>query len=113
VARADKLLFRVSIERARGIEDRQLEPARIAELIRRHGIRYVVYDPDFWQDLPSMAALNTLLGDTSRFALEREIATVANFKNADRRIRILGTLQSPPEPMGAELVGVGAQLKAP
>lgn len=116
VARADKLLFRVSIERARGIQDRQLEPERIADLIMRHGVRYVVYDPDFWQDLPSMAALNTLLGDTSKFVLEREIATVANFKNADRRIRIyrsLGPLKSPPDPLGAELVGVGTQLQAP
>ena len=114
VARADKLLFRVSIERIRGIQDRQLDTATIADLVRRHGIRYVVYDPDFWQDLPSMAALNGLLADSSRFALEHEIRTVANFRNADRRIRIyryLGEVRTPPEPLGAELVGVGTQLK--
>ncbi|WP_394790766.1 ArnT family glycosyltransferase [Rhodoferax sp.] len=115
VARADKLLFRVSIERERGIQDRQLTGERILEFFRLHGVRYVVYDPDFWQDLPSMAALSSLLEDSRRFALVQEVHTTANFDQADKRLRIyqfLGELQSPALPLGAELVGIGAELKA-
>ena len=115
VARADKLLFRVSIERERGIQDRQLTGERIAEFFHQHGVRYIVYDPDFWQDLPSMAALSALLEDHSRFALVQEIRTTANFNQADKRLRIyqfLGELQSPALPLGAELVGIGTELKA-
>ena len=115
VARADKLLFRVSIERERGIQDRQLTGERIAEFFHQHGVRYIVYDPDFWQDLPSMAALSALLEDRSRFALVQEIRTTANFNQADKRLRIyqfLGELQSPALPLGAELVGIGTELKA-
>ncbi len=64
VARADKFLVRVSIMREHGIQDRNLNAGRIEELIKRHAIRYVVAETGFWDDLPSMAALNSLLRDT-------------------------------------------------
>lgn len=114
VARADKFLFRVAIERERGIQDRQLSIERIEQLIQQHGVRYVVCDPLFWTDLPSMAALNALLADGSRFAVERRIATTANFNAADKELviyRYLGRTEEPPRPLTAELVGVGVTLQ--
>lgn len=114
VARADKFLLRVAIERERGIQDRNLDVERIEELIKRHAIRYVVAETGFWNDLPSMAALTSLLHDTVRFKAVRQIETRANYPNPDRELVIyeyLGEVDATPLPLSAELVGVGITLK--
>lgn len=114
VARADKMLFRVAIERERGIQDRGVSPEQLRQKFADHGIRYLVYDPDFWQDLPSMAALRELLADPASFQLEKTIVLDANFKSDDKRLQIYrftGELRDPPIPLSAELVGVGVKLQ--
>ena len=114
VARADKFLVRVSIMREHGIQDRNLNAGRIEELIKRHAIRYVVAETGFWDDLPSMGALNSLLGDTNRFRAVRRIETRADYPNPDRELVIyeyLGEVDATPLPLSAELVGVGVTLE--
>jgi hypothetical protein len=114
IARADKFLVRVSIMREHGIQDRNLNAGRIEELIKRHAIRYVVAETGFWDDLPSMAALNSLLRDTSRFAAIRRIETRSDYPNPDRELVIyeyLGETEAIPLPLSAELVGVGVTLE--
>ncbi|MDN5752357.1 MAG: glycosyltransferase family 39 protein [Nitrosospira sp.] len=114
VARADKLLLRVAIERERGVQDRSLTADRIEELIKQHAIRYVVAETGFWDDLPSMAALKSLLQDANRFAVVRRIATQANYPSTDGELvvyRYLGEVDTDPLPLSAELVGIGVTLK--
>jgi len=114
VARADKFLVSVSIMREHGIQDRNVTTDRIEELIKRHAIRYVVAETGFWDDLPSMAALNSLLRDTSRFAAVRRIETRADYPNPDRELVIyeyLGEVDAKPVPLSAELVVVGVTLE--
>ncbi|PZP36582.1 MAG: 4-amino-4-deoxy-L-arabinose transferase [Roseateles depolymerans] len=114
VARADKMLFRVAIERERGIQDRGVTPEQLRQKFVDHGIRYLVYDPDFWQDLPSMGALRTLLSDPASFELEKTLPLQANFRSDDKRLQIYrftGELKDPPLPLSAELVGVGVKLQ--
>jgi hypothetical protein len=114
VARADKFLFRVAIERERGIQDRGMPAARIEDLVKKHAIRYVVFEPDFWPDMPSMAALKALLHDQTKFVAVRRIATSANFRQPDKEIivyRYLGELDNPPAPLSVELVGIGKTIE--
>jgi 4-amino-4-deoxy-L-arabinose transferase-like glycosyltransferase len=114
VARADKFLVRVSIMREHGIQDRNVNADRIEELIKRHAIRYVVAETGFWDDLPSMAALNSLLLDSGRFRAVRRIETRADYPNPDRELVIyeyLGEVDAAPLPLSAELVGVGVTLE--
>ncbi|SEN96824.1 Dolichyl-phosphate-mannose-protein mannosyltransferase [Nitrosospira multiformis] len=114
VARADKLLLRVAIERERGVQDRNLTANKIESLLKRHAIRYVVAETGFWHDLPSMAALTALLNDTSRFKAVQRIATQANYPNTDHELVIyeyLGMVDANPQPLSAELVGIGITLK--
>jgi hypothetical protein len=83
-------------------------------LIKRHAIRYVVAETGFWDDLPSMGALNSLLGDTNRFRAVRRIETRADYPNPDRELVIyeyLGEVDATPLPLSAELVGVGVTLE--
>jgi hypothetical protein len=114
VARADKLLLRVAIERERGVQDRGLTADRIEGLIKQHAIHYVVAETGFWDDLPSMEALESLLQDSSRFAVVRRVSTRANYPNTDRELvvyRYLGEVDATPQPLSAELVGIGVTIE--
>jgi len=110
VARSDKMLLRMTIERARGVVDRGFSKEQIEEVIQRYGIRYVVAQTGFWSDLASFGALASLLADESRFRAVDTINTQSNFNAEDKEIVIyqyLGDVRSPPEPMSVEMVGIG------
>jgi len=114
VARADKFLLRVAIERERGVQDRGLTADRIEGLIKQHAIHYVVAEKGFWDDLPSMEALESLLHDSSKFAVVRRVSTRANYPNTDRELvvyRYLGEVDATPQPLSAELVGIGVTIE--
>jgi len=110
VLRADKILLRLAIERQRGFQDRGLTQQAIYDLLNRYGVHYVVAQPDFWTDIPSMAALQQLLQDNSRFEPVRRIKISANFPVLDRELvlyRNLGPVATVPEPLTLEMVGIG------
>ena len=114
VARADKFLFRVAIERERGIADRGISAPQIEELIKRHGIRFVVFEPDFWPDMPSMAALKSLLSDNRKFIVANRIATRANFPHTDNTLLVyeyLGELDREPRAPSVDLPGIGMSIE--
>ncbi len=87
VLRADKLFLRVAIERRRGVRDLDLTSEDIHEMLARYGVSYIVMEPGFWSDLPSMAAFETLL-NAGGFELVETIPVTANVFTAAREIRI-------------------------
>lgn len=110
VLRADKILLRLAILREWGFQDRRLTLETIYDLLNRYGIHYVVAQPDFWTDIPSMATLQQLLQDKSRFEEVRRIRVSANFPNLDRELviyRNLGPVAAVPEPFSLEMVSIG------
>ena len=119
VLRADKLLLRVVIERARGVEDRGIGEAAIEDMLRRYRVRYVVAQTGFWTDLPSTRALQMLLGRRDRFLPVARIVPEANFPHEDMEVVIyeyLGAIADRAAPLSLEMVGIGQQFnqkKAP
>jgi hypothetical protein len=57
VLRSDKLLFEVTIRRELGISERSLRPEDLRALFFELGVRYVVIDPSFWDDLSNSRML--------------------------------------------------------
>jgi 4-amino-4-deoxy-L-arabinose transferase-like glycosyltransferase len=114
--RADKLLLRLFIELERGVEDLDFDREEILDLIRRHAMRYVVHEPGFWTQLPSMRALDELLEDRSLFEPIARIPIESHLPVEAKEVvvlRYLGEVQSPPEPLELEMVGIGRTISAP
>jgi hypothetical protein len=61
IIRADKLLLRIAVERARGVGQANLDDQQIAQQLRAYGISLVVAQPHFWNDLREMARLSAVL----------------------------------------------------
>ena len=59
--RADKLLLRVAVERARGVGQAALDQGQIAAMLRHDGVSMVLYQPGFWEDLREMQRLSKVL----------------------------------------------------
>ncbi len=60
VLRAEKLLVKYSIVREWGITDRNLSADEVEAMIDRLGVTWVVLQPDFWTDQPSIEKLQRL-----------------------------------------------------
>jgi len=78
--RADKLLLRIAIERARGVAQTDSDEKQIAAALRDYGVSLVVAQPGFWTDLREMARLDAVLhtADFRRVASFPITATVAH-----------------------------------
>ncbi len=62
VIRADKLLMRVAVHRHLfGVKEFGVTEAKLRDMLGNFGVRYIVVDPDFWNDLQSMQMLVGLL----------------------------------------------------
>jgi Dolichyl-phosphate-mannose-protein mannosyltransferase len=85
--RSEKMLVDYKVSRGWGISDRGLSSADIEQLIDRYGIVYVVFQPDFWTDLPSMAALQDLVY-SDRFTKVAEFPIAANVPNREKEILV-------------------------
>ncbi len=68
VLRAEKFLVDYSIMRGWGITDRNLSAADVELIIDRQRISYIVFQPNFWTDQPSIAALQRVI-DSDRFRM--------------------------------------------
>ncbi len=103
ILRAEKILVSYNIIREWGITDRGMSDAEVEAIVDRYGIKYIVLQPDFWTDQPSIAKLQTLaysgrFSEVAKFPITSEEAsqraTIRVFKNdrptepADRNIRI-------------------------
>jgi 4-amino-4-deoxy-L-arabinose transferase-like glycosyltransferase len=78
--RADKLLLRIAIERARGVAQTDSDQKHITAALRDYGVSLVVAQPGFWTDLREMARLDAVLhtADFRRVASFPITGTVAH-----------------------------------
>jgi Dolichyl-phosphate-mannose-protein mannosyltransferase len=83
--RSEKMLLDYKISRAWGVSDRALSRADLEKLVDRYGIAYVAFQPDFWTDLPSMAALQDFIY-LDRFTKVAEFPIDANVPTNEKKI---------------------------
>ena len=97
--RSEKMLVDYKVSRDWGITDRGLSREDVAKLIDRYGITYVVFQPDFWTDLPSMAALQELVY-SDRFTKVAEFPIAANVPSREKEMLVFKNNQPthPPHP---------------
>jgi 4-amino-4-deoxy-L-arabinose transferase-like glycosyltransferase len=113
VVRADKLLLRVAVRRGLGVEQQQVEEAQFAEQLNRLGIRYVVADPDFWNDLENMQMLTRVL-ESDQFEQIASIPVSSNVSYAEDEIRVyrnLGPVAANPEQFTMRLEMIDTTLQ--
>jgi Dolichyl-phosphate-mannose-protein mannosyltransferase len=85
--RADKLLLRIAIERARGVVQTDLDQKQIAAALRDYGVSLVVAQPVFWTDLREMARLDAVL-HTADFRQVASFPITATVAHTDPLIEI-------------------------
>jgi 4-amino-4-deoxy-L-arabinose transferase-like glycosyltransferase len=68
VLRAEKFLVDYTIMRDWGITDRNLSAADVEAIIDRYEVSFIVFQPNFWTDQPSIAALQRVI-DSDRFRM--------------------------------------------
>lgn len=85
--RSEKILLDYKVSRAWGVHDRDLSRADLEQLVDRYGINYVALQPDFWTDLPSMAALQDLIF-SDRFAKVAEFPIDARDQLNEKKILV-------------------------
>jgi 4-amino-4-deoxy-L-arabinose transferase-like glycosyltransferase len=85
--RSEKMLVDYKVSRDWGITDRGLSRKEVEKLIDRYGIEYVVLQPDFWTDLPSMAALQGLVY-SDRFTKVAEFRVSANVSTREKELLV-------------------------
>ncbi len=79
VIRADKLLLKVAVHRRLfGVQEFGISEAHLREMIGRFGIRYIVAEPDFWNDLQSMQMLMGLLRQDQFKLLTTQQTTISD-----------------------------------
>ena len=92
VIRSDKLLLRVAIDRRLfGVQELGVTENKFREMFERFGIRYVVVEPSFWNDLQSMQMLVKVLHQ-DQFKLLTTIPVVSNREHKETGLEIYQNL---------------------
>src|SRR5271157_271284 len=114
VIRADKLLLRVAIHRDLfGVQELGVTKAKFREMLGHYGVRYIVVEPDFWNDLQSMQMLVGLLHE-GQFKLLTTIPVMSNRDHRDSRLEIyqnLGTVSQEKNLLKVELPVSGISVE--
>jgi 4-amino-4-deoxy-L-arabinose transferase-like glycosyltransferase len=87
IMRAEKSLVDYSIVRDWGITDRNVSAAEMASLIDRNNVSYVVFQPNFWTDQPSIATLQRMI-DSERFALVAQFGITSEDPSRSKVLRV-------------------------
>lgn len=87
VLRSEKLLLNYRISRDWGIKDDGVSRETLEDIVNRYGVTYVVFQPDFWTDLPSMAAFQNFIY-SDRFTKLAEFPIEGNISIPDREIAV-------------------------
>jgi len=96
ILRAEKFLVDYSIMREWGIKDRHLSPADVETIIDRYDFAYVVFQPNFWTDQPSVAALQRII-DSDRFRLVAQFGITSEDASRQTPIRVYRNMgRTPP-----------------
>ena len=114
ILRADKVLLRLAVKREYGVVDRGLSTEDMLNIIQKHAVHYVVAQPKFWLDIPSMKTLDELLHDTKHFELAKTIKATGNSEHLEKEILIYRTLDpvaERPASISLELPGIGRSIK--
>ncbi len=92
VIRADKLLLVVMEDRRLfGVKELGVSEGQFEDMLRRYGIRYVVLEPNFWDDLPSMQMLVRVLHH-DEFKLLATVPVTGNPEADESRLEIYQNL---------------------
>ncbi len=114
VLRSDKLLLKIKIRRELGVEEADFSREEIADLINRHGVHYVVAQPDFWTDLDQMAKFQEVL-DSPQFEKVARFPMTANYPNLDKEYvvyRNLGDVAQGPIPVTIRIPMIGRTISS-
>ncbi len=95
VLRAEKFLVDYSIMRDWGITDRNLSAAEVEAIVDRYDIAYVVFQPNFWTDQPSVAALQRLI-DSDRFRLVAQFGITSDDLSRRTSLRVYRNVRRTP-----------------
>ena len=88
VIRSDKLLLRVAVDREKfGVKELGVNESQFKNMLRQYGVRYVVLEPKFWDDLQSMQMLVQALHQ-EQFKLLTAIPVVSNRNHGDTELDI-------------------------
>ncbi len=112
VLRAEKLFVHYRQGRAGGVKDLGADAAAIEAIFPRYRIAYAVYDPQFWDDLPSIQAMDRVLSGP-RFTALKTITVEANVAHNDHEIRIArydGILPERAEPLRMDMPLINGQF---
>jgi hypothetical protein len=91
VLRSDKLLLKVAQRRALGVEELHVTAAETADMLNHYGVKYVVNQPNFWDDLKNMQMLQGVL-HTAQFRLVATIPVASNVNHEDQQLEIYENL---------------------
>jgi hypothetical protein len=92
VIRADKLLLRVAVHRQLfGVQELGVTDDKLRDMFGRYGIRYIVLEPTFWNDLQSMQMLVRVLHQ-DQFKLLTTIPVSSNHDRGERQLEIYENL---------------------
>lgn len=105
VLRADKMLLRVAVRRGLGVEQKPLSEQEIAARIHQYGVRYIVVQPGFWNDLEVMRRFEAVL-QSPPFVQVHRIPTPANYPAHEKELIIYENLA----PVSAEPLDLQIEL---
>jgi hypothetical protein len=92
VIRSDKLLLRVNMMRSMfGVKELGVTEDQLKYMLQHYGVRYIVLEPDFWNDLKSMQMLVGLLHQ-DQFKLLTKIPVASNRERMQSELEIYENL---------------------
>jgi hypothetical protein len=92
VIRSDKLLLRVMMMRSMfGVKELGVTEDQLKDMLQHYGVRYIVVEPDFWNDLKSMQMLVGLLHQ-DQFKLLTRIPVISNRERIQSQLEIYENL---------------------
>ena len=91
VLRADKLLLRVAQRRELGVTELKMTAADTVDALNRYGVKYIVSQPNFWDDIKNMQMLQDLLHGP-QFRLVATIPVTSNVNHEDHTLEIYENL---------------------
>jgi 4-amino-4-deoxy-L-arabinose transferase-like glycosyltransferase len=95
VLRADRLLYRYSLNRERGLEEIKVTQQQIADMLNSFGVGYVVIQPNFWNDLSNIQGLQAIM-QTPQFKKVADLPISASVEDKATRLEIYENLRPIP-----------------